>query len=395
MSDTIAKSALSPSDRRRGIFSAIASLTAVAMGLGASLPLLSFELDRQGVSPFLNGLNATSAAIGGLLVLPLLPSLNRLMSMRSLLLTSLWLSIASLLACYVWPNVWFWFPVRFLNGAALVILFVLSETLINQLAQDATRGRLIGLYATVLSLGFALGPGILVAVGGQGLLPYATIAGMMAIASAPIWFAGPAMGHFATHDSKGHGIFAFIRIVPTVTFAAFTFGALEQGTLTLMPIYGLRIGLDEQSAALLLSAFAAGNIFSQLPLGLLADRMDRHLLLVLCALVGACAIFALPFVHGSMFVMPLVFVFGGITSGLYTVGLTLLGQRIKSSDLAAANAAFVMMYNFGGLAGPAIGGTGMQLVPPHGLPFAFAAITLTFAVIAGWRYVVRRNMAGN
>lgn len=83
-------------------------------------------------------------------------------------------------------------------------------------------------------------------MGCQGLVPYGTIAVMMimAIASAPIWFAGPAMAHFATHDSQGHGVFAFIRIVPTVTFAAFTFaaftfGALEQGTLTLMPIYGL------------------------------------------------------------------------------------------------------------------------------------------------------------
>ena len=393
MSETIAKPPLSPSERRRGIFSAIASLTAVAMGLGASLPLLSLELDRQGISPFLNGLSATSAAVGGLLVTPLLPSLIRRLGMRRLLLTSLWLSISCLMACYAWPNVWFWFPVRFMNGAALVILFVLSETLINQLAEDATRGRLIGLYATVLSIGFATGPGILVAVGGEGMVPYGTIAVMMAMASAPIWLAGPAMGHFATHDSQGHGVFAFIRIVPTVTFAAFTFGALEQGTLTLMPIYGLRIGLNEQSAALLLSAFAAGNIFSQLPLGMLADRMDRHLLLVLCAIVGASAIVALPFVHGSLLVMPLVFIFGGIASGLYTVGLTLLGERIKGADLAAANAAFVMMYNFGGLAGPAIGGTGMQVIPPHGLPFAFTIITLTFALVAGWRYLNFRKRA--
>ena len=218
MSETIAKPPLSPSERRRGIFSAITSLTAVAMGLGASLPLLSLELDRQGISPFLNGLSATSAAVGGLLVTPLLPSLIRRLGMRRLLLTSLWLSISCLMACYAWPNVWFWFPVRFMNGAALVILFVLSETLINQLAEDATRGRLIGLYATVLSIGFATGPGILVAVGGEGMVPYGTIAVMMAMASAPIWLAGPAMGHFATHDSQGHGVFAFIRIVPTVTF---------------------------------------------------------------------------------------------------------------------------------------------------------------------------------
>ena len=386
-------SALSVSDKRRGIASAIASLTAVAVGLGASLPLLALELDRQGVSPFLNGLSATSAAVGGLLVTPFLPRLIQALGTRRLLLTALWLSIGCIMACYALPNVWLWFPIRFMNGAALVILFVLSETLINQLAEEATRGRLIGLYATVLSIGFAIGPAILVAVGGVGLAPYLIIAALMALASIPIWFAGPAMSHFSSHDGPRHGVFAFIRIVPTVTFAAFTFGALEQGTLTLMPIYGIRVGLSEQTAALVLSAFAAGNIVSQIPLGFLADRFDRRVLLIICALVGAVAIATLPLVQGTMWVMPVIFTFGGVTSGLYTVGLTLLGQRIKGSDLAAANAAFVMMYNFGGLAGPAIGGVAMQVIPPHGLPIAFSLITLSFAGVAGWRYFMLRNAA--
>lgn len=391
MSQTLAT--LSPSDRRRGIISAIASLTAVAMGLGASLPLLALELERQGVSPFLNGLSATAAAVGGLTVTPFLPHLIQWFGTRRLLLTALWLSIACLMTCYAVPNVWVWFPIRFINGAVLVILFVLSETLINQLAEEATRGRLIGLYATVLSLGFAIGPAILVAVGGVGLLPYLIIAVLMGLASVPIWFAGPAMSHFASHGGPSHSVIAFIRIVPTVTFAAFTFGALEQGTLTLMPIYGLRVGLTEATAALVLSAFAAGNIVSQIPLGYLADRFDRRLLLVICALIGAVTIAALPLVQGTMWVMPVIFTFGGVVSGLYTVGLTLLGQRVKGSDLAAANAAFVMMYNFGGLAGPAIGGMAMQAIPPHGLPLAFAAITMSFATIAGWRYLKLRNAA--
>lgn len=384
---------LSVSDRRRGIASAIASLTAVAVGLGASLPLLALELDRQGVSPFLNGLSATSAAVGGLLVTPFLPKLIQTLGTRKLLLTALWLSISCIMACYALPNVWVWFPIRFINGAALVILFVLSETLINQLAEEATRGRLIGLYATVLSIGFAIGPAILVGVGGVGLTPYLIIAVLMALASIPIWFAGPAMSHFSSDDGPRHSVLAFIRIVPTVTFAAFTFGALEQGTLTLMPIYGLRVGLSEQSAALVLSAFAAGNIVSQIPLGLLADRFDRRLLLIICALVGAVAIATLPLVQGTMWVMPVIFTFGGVASGLYTIGLTLLGQRIKGSDLAAANAAFIMMYNFGGLAGPAIGGVAMQLIPPHGLPIAFSLMTFSFAGVAGWRYLVLRNAA--
>lgn len=383
-------STLSAADRRRGIVSAIASLTAVAMGLGASLPLLALALEAQGVSPLMIGVSSAFPAIGGLLVTPFFPWLLRRFSARYLLLVSVWISVGCLLSYYLVPNVWVWFPIRFLNGAVLVILFVVSETAINQLADDNTRGRLIGIYSTVLAVGFATGPVVLVVAGSSGFTPYAVIACLVGLASIPISLAGPATQQVSAHGQR-LGVFAFLVAAPTATFAAFTFGALEQGTMTLMPVYGIRVGLTEQMAALVLSAFAAGNIFSQIPLGLLADRVDRRLVLVMCALTGALAAALLPLVQGTFLVMPVIFVFGGTTTGLYTIGLTLLGQSFRGGDLAAANAAFVMMYNFGGLAGPALGGGAMQAVPPHGLPLAFAAMALLYACIAGWRYFNRRE----
>lgn len=378
-------SVLSAADRRRGIISAIASLTAVAMGLGASLPLLALALERQGVSPLMIGVSSAFPAIGGLLITPLFPWLLRRFDARWLLLASVWISVACLLSYYLIPNIWVWFPIRFVNGAVLVILFVVSETTINQLADDETRGRLMGIYSTVLAVGFATGPIVLVLAGSEGFTPYAIIAFLVGLASIPISLAGPAVQQVSAHG-QSRGVLAFLLIAPTATFAAFTFGALEQGTMTLMPVYGIRVGLTEQMAALVLSAFAAGNIFSQIPLGLLADRMDRRLVLMMCATVGAFTVALLPLVQGTVFVMPTIFVFGGTTTGLYTVGLTLLGQRFRGGDLATANAAFIMMYNFGGLAGPALGGGAMELVPPHGLPLAFAAMALTYAGVAGWRY---------
>lgn len=387
-----ATTALSAADRRRGIVSAIASLTAVAMGLGASLPLLALTLERQGISPFMIGLSSAFPAIGGLLITPFLPLLLRHFSAKYLLLGSVWISAVCLISYYIVPNVWVWFPIRFVNGAVLVILFVLSETTINQLADDNTRGRLMGIYATVLAVGFATGPLVLVTAGSEGFLPYAIIAFLVALASIPISLAGPATRQVSAHG-QSRGVLAFLLVAPTATFAAFTFGALEQGTMTLMPVYGLRVGLTEQMAALVLTAFAAGNILSQIPLGLLADRLDRRLILVMCALIGALTVATLPLVQGTFLVMPVIFVFGGVTTGLYTVGLTLLGQRFRGGDLAAANAAFIMMYNFGGLAGPALGGGAMELFPPHGLPLAFAAMTLLYGCIAGWRYAKLRSQA--
>jgi MFS family permease len=377
-------SPLTASERRRGIISAIACLTTVAISIGATLPLLALALQRQGVSAVLIGVSSATPAVGGLLITPLFRWLLKRFDTKWLLLVSVWISVACCIAYYALPDVWIWFPIRLVHGAALVILFAVSETSINQLADDRTRGRLMGIYSTVLAFGFTVGPFILITFGSEGLAPYAIVACLLLFASLPIALAGPAAQEIA--HGPGRGVLAFFRIAPTTIFAAFTFGALEQGTMTLMPVYGVRAGLTEGAAALILSAFAAGNILSQIPLGVLADGVDRRVLLVMCALIGALSVAALPLVQGSMLVMPIIFVFGGVVTGLYTVGLILLGQRFRGADLAASNAAFIMMYNFGGLAGPAVGGSAMELAPGYGLPLSFAAIALLYAGIAGRRF---------
>ena len=58
------------------------------------------------------------------------------------------------------------------------VLFVLSETWINNLSGDRTRARTIAIYTTSLSLGFAAGPLILSIVGSDRSTPYLVGAGL-------------------------------------------------------------------------------------------------------------------------------------------------------------------------------------------------------------------------
>uniref|UniRef100_UPI0013D393F4 MFS transporter n=1 Tax=Klebsiella pneumoniae TaxID=573 RepID=UPI0013D393F4 len=66
----------------------------------------------------------------------------------------------SFLGFLVVEPLWAWFPLRFVFGASLAVLFVLSEYWINAVAPEARRGLVLGIYATALSLGFAAGPQI-------------------------------------------------------------------------------------------------------------------------------------------------------------------------------------------------------------------------------------------
>jgi hypothetical protein len=80
--------------------------------------------------------------------------------------------------------------------------------------------------------------------------------------------------------------------------------------------------------------------------------------------------------HGWSF-FAVFFVWGGVVAALYSVGLALLEGSYSGSKLASANAAFVMLYSAGRLAGPPLVGVGIDFWNPHG----FAAMMALFSAI--------------
>jgi MFS family permease len=296
------------------------------------------------------------------------------------------LATASFPLFYVFDDFFVWLLLRFVFHGAIGIAFVLSEFWISALAPPGRRGLILGIYGTVLSLGFAIGPAILGLVGSVGFMPFLLGTIVMGAATLPVLIAlkaNPAMS-----EKPRGSLLRFITMVPLATFAAFTMGATEWGTVSFLAIYGLRIGFNEATAALLISAVAAGNILSQLPLGLIADRMDRRTLLLLIALIATALAASIPFIsHITVLLFLVVMLWGGVVTGLYTVGLIHLGGRLTGTDLVSANAAFILMYSVGVLVGPALAGIGMDLWDPHGLIAVAAVFTLGYAGIAAWRII--------
>ncbi len=163
--------------------------------------------------------------------------------------------------------------------------------------------------------------------------------------------------------------------------AAALYGAVEAGAFAILPLYGLRIGLDARAAAGLVSAAALGNVLFQIPVGLLADRVDRRAVMLGASLLGALGAALIPAASGSFAALAaLIFAWGGIAGTLYTVGLAHLGASLRGPDLAGANAAFVMLYNVGLMLGPPLVGGGMDLAPPHGFAWALALLFVAFAL---------------
>ncbi len=260
--------------RVRSLAAAIGSVAAVGVALSLSIPLLSLEMERMGVSNTGIGINTAIAGLASVIVIPFVPRLAARTGVLPLLWGSVIVGALSLLAFEaLWSFAW-WFPLRFVFSATLGVLFVLSEYWINAAAPPARRGLVMGVYATVLALGFATGPAVLAAVGTSGWPPYLAGAALFALASLPLAFA-----QGLTPEPRGgnkRGVLSFLGAAPAATLAALVFGAVETGGFALLALYGLRLGFAPETAPYLLTAVALGNVALQIPIGLLSDRVDRR-----------------------------------------------------------------------------------------------------------------------
>jgi MFS family permease len=363
----------SPSERRWSLVAAIASVTVFGLSIGQGAPLLSLLLELRGTSATLNGLNAGGAFLGVIIGPLLAPRCVRWLGIRNFLLVCFALDIAVILAMKVFDSLAAWFVLRVMLGLVGSSIFASGEAWINLLAGDAGRGRIIGLYAGALSAGFGTGPLLLSITGIEGWSPFLANAAITALAMLPLFGVGNASRTFGRE--RGASPLTMFARAPLILGAVAVFGLFEAALMALLPIWGLRIGLHERLAAATLSTVYLGSIVLQVLIGWLSDKLSRVVVLRLCGVVGLVgAIVMVNLAASPPALFCLLFVWGGIASGIYPVALSMAGDRFRGTELVTINAAMVIAYGLGGIAGPALGGVAMDIRQPEGLPWLFALL---------------------
>jgi len=359
-------------------------MVVVNLVYGITLPLLSLVLDAQGISKTMIGLSIVAQACAGIVLAPVMPRLivrigaGRIMQLATLLSASMMILLGLIQDVYVW------FPLRVLLGTAGAILWASSEALINELVEDNWRGRIIGLYGSAGAAGFALGPLVLVLTGTEGFLPFAVAAATIAVAGLPLFMLDARATASERDDQVSlRGIF---RLVPHVMLLNMTYAAATESFLAFFPLFGIHLGLSEARSLSLLTTFAIGGVVLQLPLGWLADHMRRETLLLACVVLTTAGTFALPALVALNVAGPIfLFALGGVEGMIYALGVMLLGQRFRGSELAAATVLFTGMWAAGMILGPIVVGAGMDLFGNAFMPSLVAALFLCYLPVLVFR----------
>jgi MFS family permease len=377
--------------RLQGLISVIGCVCLFGMTFSLYSPLLSLILEQRGASNFLIGSLATTPAIGVMLGAFFVPLCLKMAGGRTLLLIGVFVEIFLIVWLMLTDKVLVWFVIRFLGGISGSIVFIVSETWLNDITPERLRGRVIGLYNTMLGLSFAIGPVVLAMTGIQGQLPFLVGIGLMSVAIVPLLLVKSYSPDEL--DTPTFNIVSFIKVAPLLVIACFVVAFKDMASVGLLPVYGVRSGLSDATAALMLFFAAIGGAVLQFPIGWLGDYFSRVGVMVLCGLVGIAGAAVLPFVVTVPWLLFLtLFIWLGFFAGVYTIALTLAGQWFRGTELAIAIASFGVFWGMGGLAGPIIAGYTMDLWGTDGFPLVMgvvATLFVAFCMVPSWRRAPR------
>jgi MFS family permease len=373
--------ALTAHQRRQNLVAVTAAMAVAALIYGLSLPLLSLVMNERGVESTIIGLSTAVQSMGMVLIAPFLPAYMRRSGPAALMLGAILVTLVAFLLLPVFSSLLAWIALRFVIGCAGSVLWVCGEAWINQVATDRTRGRVVAMYSMAVAAGFAVGPLLLSVTGSHGPTPFLVSSAIMLLAALPLLTVMRVAPRLDGEPTRALPRYFLLAPLAMSLFAVF---AVAEGiVLTFLPLYGMGRGLSEAQGLYLITLMGIGGMLGQMPIGWLADKVDRELLATVCILLVVVAALLMP----AVLAIPIwnwvfMLLFGAVLSGIYTIAMVIIGGQFRGADLAAASALYGFMWGMGSVLGPPIGGLAMDLFPPHGVPLSIAVLFAGFLPFA-------------
>jgi MFS family permease len=275
----------------------------------------------------------------------------------------------------------FWLLLRFIVGLALMSLYMVLESWINEQVEPASRGKVLAWYMTASFLGL-IGGQLGLSIGGgasRALLDLVAIA--FALCLVPVAFTRRPLPQLVA-PRQDLVPWRFVRRVPHALLTIVVTGLLSGVFHGLAPVYASQQNLDARMVGLFMASCLVAGLLAQFPLGLLSDRLPRPRLIRLFG--GVLAIACLPLLWTPVtahWLLGCGFLIGLMQFSLYPLALALANDGVESHERVSLAGLFLVGFGLGSCIGPLLAGAAMEYFGGRAL-YGFCALCgLTLAVL--------------
>ena len=273
---------------------------------------------------------------------------------------------------------WSWMAWRFIAGVGCAKIWVVVESALMCSGTSRNRGRLLAAYMMVYYIGTVLGQLMVskLPTDLMSVLPWVT--GMVLAAILPLLFTR-IVNQSSEHQEATH-IWPMLRLrqarlgVNGCIISGIVLGSLYG----LMPLYLNHQGVSDSGIGFWMAVMVSAGIVGQWPIGRLADRFGRLLVLrvqVFVVIMGCLAMLS----NAAM--APALFILGAAGFTLYPVAMAWACEKVEHHQLVAMNQALLLSYTIGSLLGPTFTAMLMQNYSDNLLFIMIASVSFIYLLM--------------
>ena len=291
----------------------------------------------------------------------------------------------------VWVHPVSWAVLRLAFGMCIAGILVTVESWLNDMATNATRGRLLSMYMVVTMGGMGTGQILLNGADPSGFKLFVVSSALISVALVPVSLSATSAPPLSVPEPIS--LRKLIKVVPLGIYTSFWVGVAHGCLMGLGALYAATEGLSATRISLFVVAPVAGSLVTQWLIGTASDRVSRRvviLVVALAAVVTAGLHMLVP--PGSYLSLALMFALGGATFPLYSLAIATTADSVPLSQLNGASASLVRVSGVGAVIGPTIGGAVMALTAPRAFFAVLAATHAMIVLFVLYRMVVHKAL---
>ncbi|MBI3707893.1 MAG: MFS transporter [Proteobacteria bacterium] len=282
-----------------------------------------------------------------------------------------------------------WAALRLGTGFCMAGCFTVLESWLNQQVDPAFRARTFAIYMICSSGASAIAPMSLNLVDPFGFQLFSLIA--VSFILAPLAMVLIVARVPVLEGRSNLNLLALLSVSPGGVLACLIHGLLNGALYQVTPVYFARLGFDTGQLTIFLTVAATVGVMTQMPVGLFADRIGRHRLLLCQSAVAGIA--ALPLAIFGAPPFPVVMGFGLIVAAMahtfYSLGVAIANDRLAQRDFVEAAGGLLLVWAAGSAAGPVIATALIDWLGPAGLYVHIVLAAAALAAIVVHRMIVR------
>ncbi|WP_220265310.1 MFS transporter [Enterobacter sp. Colony194] len=252
---------------------------------------------------------------------------------------------------------WSWMSWRFIAGVGCAMIWVVVESALMCSGTSRNRGRLLAAYMMIYYVGTVLGQVLVSKLSTElmDVLPWVT--GLTLAAILPLLFTRIVNQNSEHQENTPVWSMFKLRQARLGVNGCIISGIVLGSLYGLMPLYLNHQGVSNSGIGFWMAVMVSAGIVGQWPIGRLADRFGRLLVLrvqVFVVILGCLAMLS----NAAM--APALFILGAAGFTVYPVAMAWACEKVEHHQLVAMNQALLLSYTIGSLLGPTLTAMLMQ-----------------------------------